>query len=307
MSVSDVGVTISLNKNQKNLAKKKKENRRAQLVSCAPAFRPTQSRETMWHDPGVVGIPDCVRTKLRYMMTSSATTTVGALFSYQFRGNSVFDPDLTGAGSQPTYFDNFANIYNSYVVLSSSLEVEFLNVNATSPVLVGFYPAYNTSVGSTALDCAAMRYAVSKTVMGTGNAVKVVLRSNMSTAQQFGIREEAVVDDDLYSAIVTTNPAAAQTWYWTLFAQTEVGTTTLNLPFRVSLVYDVKFFDPNVANLSATRRGPPAASPVNWFNGAAAAAAAVGASSTASCALPQSSAVAQSCSCCARTGEFTPK
>ena len=283
----------------------KKKNPRAQKVGCAPAFRPAQSRETVWHDPGVVGIPDRIRTKLRYQMSSSATTTLGALFSYQFRGNSVFDPDLTGGGSQPTYFDNFANIYNSYVVLSSHIEVEFMNVTSTSPVLVGMYPAYNTAVGTTALDCAAMRYAVSKSILGAGNAVKVVLMDNMSTAQQFGIREEAVVDDDLYSAVVTTNPAAAQTWYWTLFAQTEVGTTTLNVPFRVSLVYDVCFFDPNVANLSATRRG--------MHTGAAAAA-------TASAPTLPSSAVVQSavqlydgslrgCSCpnCARAGEVTPK
>ena len=241
-------------------------------------------------------------------MASSATTTTGALFSYQFRGNSVFDPDLTGAGAQPAYFDNFANIYTSYVVLSSSIEVEWLNVTTTNPVIVGLYPAYNTAIGSTALDCAAMRYAVSKTCMGAGNAVKARLVQAMSTAQQFGIREEAVVDDDLYSAIVTTNPAAAQTWYWTLFAQVEVGSTTLNLPFRVSLVYDVCFFDPAVVNLSAARRSAALeASQNGLFNGAAAAAVSSGSPPLSSCALSQSSAVAHGCSCCARAGEFTPK
>lgn len=226
--------------------------------SYNPAFKPRSQRETMWYDPSVIGIPDRIRTKLRYQMTTTATTTLGSLFTYQFRGNSVYDPDLTGAGAQPTYYDNMANMYNSYVVLSSRVWLEALNV-AAAPVLVGVFPAYNTSVGSTALDCAAMRYAVSKSLYGAGNAVKAVLTASQSTAQQFGVRPEAVVDDDGYSG-AAGNPSSAATWYWTVFAQNETGTTTLNLTLRMYIEYDVIFFDPVVMNLSAARHSVTPAS-----------------------------------------------
>jgi hypothetical protein len=78
----------------------------------------------------------------------------------------------------------------------------------------------------------------------------------MSTAQMFGIPESAVVCDDLYSAAVTTNPAAAQTWYWAIAQQNIANATTLGSLIRVRLEYDVKFFDPMNISLSATRRLP---------------------------------------------------
>jgi hypothetical protein len=190
-------------------------------------------------------------------METAPVTTLGSLFTYQFRGNSVFDPDLTGAGSQPSYFDNWANLYNSYVVLSSRIRIEVFGSTtgaSPAPVLAGVFPAYNTATPTTALDGAAMRYSKSvSTSSAGGNAYKALLTNAMSTAQQFGISDDAVVFDDLYSATVTANPAAAQTWYWTVFAQVQSGSTTLQMYLRISLEYDVKFFDPVVVNLSAKR------------------------------------------------------
>lgn len=263
-------------------------------------FHPQRSVERQWGGDGTVGIPDSIRTILRITGTLTPTTTLGSLYSYQFRGNSCYDPDFTGAGAQPTYFDNYANMYNSYVVLSSKLRLEIVGLTSgTNPVLVGCYPAYNTSLGTTALDCAAMRYAKSLSVLSSGNAVKATLSSSQSTAQQFGIPELAVVTDDLYSGTITTNPATAQTWFWTVFAQAETGTSTLSGVIRWTLDFDVKFFDPVVANLSATRRLQPQVA-----GGAAAAAAspALQSNSVAPARCPE-----YACRCALRTpGEFTP-
>jgi len=171
----------------------------------------------------------------------------------------VFDPNYTGAGAQPSYFDNWANMCNSYVVLSSRIKLEIMTSTAAAAgfVMTGVFPAYNTAVPTAAVDGSSMRYAKAVSTIAVGNAVKDKLDSSMSTAQMFGVRQQAVVDDDLYSAVVSTNPAAAQTWYWTIFCQVESGTATLSGTIRVVLEYDVKFFDPAVVNLSTTRRLTP--------------------------------------------------
>jgi hypothetical protein len=236
--------------------------------NSAPAFRPIAGvKERHWGGDGTVGVPDSVRVLLRYQTEFTPNTTLGGQFAYQFRGNSVFDPDYTGAGAQPSYFDNWANMYNSYVVLSSRIRIEVMGSTGgagPAPALSAVYPAYNTALSTTALDAAAMRYAVSCSTSSVGgNAYKKVLNNAMSTAQQFGISEDAVVEDDLYSATVTTNPAAAQQWYWTYVAQVESGTTTLAMFCRAMLEYDVKFFDPVVVNLSATRHVKPK-TPGEW-------------------------------------------
>ncbi len=253
MGVAHVGVTFSPNKSKKQKKSKKPDNPH-------PRFVPRSLPHRAWGNDGTVGCPDSVRLILRYGMLTTATTTLGSLYSYQFRGNSVFDPDLTGAGAQPNYFDNWANMYNSYTVLSSRIMVEVLNRTLTNPVSVGVFPAYNTALPASINDLVGMRYARQVSIMGTGNAVKARLTSQMSTSQMFGVPEIAVTADDLYSSVVSTNPAAAQTWYWTICAQVESGTTALDLQFRVILEYDVKFFDPAVVNLSVVRRDEPTTS-----------------------------------------------
>lgn len=57
---------------------------------------------------------------------NSLTTLNGAI--YQFRANSVYDPDYTGIGHQPMYFDNFASLYTKYRVLSSKITVTVCDI-----------------------------------------------------------------------------------------------------------------------------------------------------------------------------------
>lgn len=234
----------------------------------APFYKPKSVKEHHWGGDGTVGVPDSVRVRLVYNTLLAPATTLGSLYAYQFRGNSVFDPDYTSAGAQPIYYDQWSNMYTSYVVLSSHIRVEFVSLIAGSaPCLAGVFPAYNTSTGTAAIDCASNRYAKSLSTGSQGNAVRSVVSCNMSTAQMFGIDPVAVVTDDAYSG-AGGNPATAQTWFWTVFAQAESGTSTMSGNIRVQLEYDVKFFDPVVVNLSSTRRLTPKDS------GAAAAAAA---------------------------------
>ncbi len=222
--------------------------------SDTPIYKAPAVLRHHWGGDGTVGVPDSVRVILRYNEILTPSATLGSLYSYQFRGNSVFDPNYTGAGAQPTYYDNWANMYNSFVVLSSRIKVEFVSLAAgTAPCLAGVYPAYNTSVGTAAIDCASMRYAKALSTASQGSAIRTIIKSNMSTAQMFGIPESAVLADDAYSGSAG-NPASAQTWYWTVFLQAESGTSTTTGNVRISLEYDVKFFDPVVANLSVARR-----------------------------------------------------
>lgn len=51
--------------------------------------------------------------------SNAITSLNGAM--WQFRANSCYDPDYTGTGHQPMYFDNFATFYNRYRVLYSKI------------------------------------------------------------------------------------------------------------------------------------------------------------------------------------------
>lgn len=47
-----------------------------------------------------------------------------------FRMNSLFDPDLSGAGGTPTYANQLAEIYQSYLVDKIDVEAEFFSFNS---------------------------------------------------------------------------------------------------------------------------------------------------------------------------------
>jgi hypothetical protein len=248
MGVSDVGVTIPPNKKNQN------RQRRSTAPSKQPLFRPRKATQTFWGGDGTVVCPDSVRMTLPYEETLLPTTASAGLYLYQYRGNSVFDPNYTGTGGQPAGFDVWAQFYNEYVVLSSRMEVEVIGATSGTVEYVT-YPSYNTSAPSNSEDASARPYAERHIVAAVGNAVKSTLASSMSTAQLLGVREEAVIDDDAYGATTGTSPGANEVWYWNIVAQNINNSNTLADVVRVRILYDVMFHDRVQLNLSSTPRG----------------------------------------------------
>jgi len=227
-----------------------KSKGRANGLSVKPAFRPRGPRETSWGGDGAVVCADSVRVRLPYEAVLEPAATTGSLYLYQFRGNSVYDPDYTGAGGQAAGFDQWAAFFNEYTVISSSLEIEYISGQNYSVEVVTF-PSYNVTSPASSLDASARPYAERSLQTGNGNATHKILRSSMSTAQMMGVREEAILDDDQYGATVSTNPGSSAIWYWNIVAQNVSNTTTLNDCVRVHIIFDVLFHDRIQLSLSA--------------------------------------------------------
>jgi len=56
------------------------------------------------------------------ILTLAGATGVG---QYIFSCNGLYDPNITGTGSQPLYFDQLSAVYNHYTVLRSRIKVTF--------------------------------------------------------------------------------------------------------------------------------------------------------------------------------------
>lgn len=69
------------------------------------------------------------RTKrvLRYSTNISLVSSVGAVASYIFRANDLFDPDFTSTGHQPMGFDQMMVFYNHFAVERSRIACVFKN------------------------------------------------------------------------------------------------------------------------------------------------------------------------------------
>lgn len=70
---------------------------------------------------------------------SLTTPTVGGAGDYIFRINSIFDPNFTGGGHQPSMHDQMANIFERYTVYAAEYKVIFSNSSASNRQAVGVY------------------------------------------------------------------------------------------------------------------------------------------------------------------------
>jgi len=69
---------------------------------------------------------------MRYVTNVSINSATGNVASHAFRANSIYDPDSTGVGHQPSFYDQCAAIWNHYRVVRSHIKASFVNNGAAA-------------------------------------------------------------------------------------------------------------------------------------------------------------------------------
>lgn len=114
---------------RRGTSKRSAQRRNAEPMPVVP--RIATGNRTMF------GFPPRLLTKLRYADTFNVTSLSGSLAKWVLSMNGIYDPDITGTGHQPLYYDTYASIYNHYSVVSSKLTVSFANMYASTAAEVG--------------------------------------------------------------------------------------------------------------------------------------------------------------------------
>lgn len=72
------------------------------------------------------GLPKKIMCKHKYQETVSITIPIGVVIQrYIFSANGMYDPNITGTGHQPLYFDQLSALYDHYCVIGSKIRVLF--------------------------------------------------------------------------------------------------------------------------------------------------------------------------------------
>ena len=85
--------------------------------------------------------------RLRYVENITFNPTAGTISINVFRANSVFDPNSTGGGHQPSNFDRWAENYDRYTVFGSKCTVQPFQT-AASGVVPGLIVLHVSEDGS---------------------------------------------------------------------------------------------------------------------------------------------------------------
>ena len=107
------------------------------------------------------GVPNSINVRLRYSDVITLTSTAGSLSKHVFRSNSLFDPDFTGVGHQPMYYDQLGALYS--ITLYSGQRSEYYSArlrmllrqhsrvvhlrSAFCPILMGTTSSTATTLG----------------------------------------------------------------------------------------------------------------------------------------------------------------
>lgn len=78
------------------------------------------------------GLPQKVMVKHKYVQSVNEAVGAGALQSYAFRANGMYQPTVsTLAGShQPMYFDQYSALYNHYCVIGAKVTFKITHITA---------------------------------------------------------------------------------------------------------------------------------------------------------------------------------
>lgn len=186
------------------------------------------------------GVPDCLFVKLRYQETFTPSV-ITAFDVNQWRGNSLFDPNFTGTGAQPNYFDNYAGIYAAYTVYGSKIRVRAISSSVTTGILLTVVPERVTSISAFSYDSqCGLPYAKSA-ICGTIEAQRITLKSYMATNKIYGLPKSSITaNNEEFGALVGANPLAQ--WFWTVTAISDNQTSIIDYTISTMLTYYVRFW-----------------------------------------------------------------
>lgn len=187
----------------------------------------------------VSGMPKVRRARLRYADQIDLTSTAGSIDVFKMRANSVFDPNESGVGHQPMGFDQWALLYNHYVVVGAKISIAALASGSVTSAVCGVYLADDSSVPYSVPE----GYIESKkgpyrNINIQRNAVKMT--SNFSAKKFFNITDikDNVVRIGADVGSNPTEPAVFHLWY-----HDYQGSTTTQT-FQITVDYIVEFSEP---------------------------------------------------------------
>lgn len=198
------------------------------------------------------GFPDSVQVKLRYVSFIRLDPAPANPAQHLFRCISVFDPDYTGVGHQPMYFDQWAGIYTKYTVKGAKASMKWMpGTGATLNTLSGLWGIY-TSTGSAGInvftDTTGILEANNTTNMrmaglissgATNPTPQSTVNSYFSTKKFFGITNPN--DGNAYSSDTSGNPN--QEAYFCCYYADINGNDPEAQEFYVQIDYIIEFRD----------------------------------------------------------------
>lgn len=210
-------------------------------LSSRGAVRLANQRKT-------TGISPYHYATLVYPVAFTSSSATGGAWYWQFRLNSLFDPDFTGGGTQPTTFDQWMALYDRYRVLACTVDLTLSDATWNNPA-VSFAPSVDSTPTLTYAGIGGMRDAAFGAILPQGAAH---VKRTYLMKDVFGLDEEAMMSELNLSG--SSGTSAASVAYGTIASFHYSSTPAVTL--FGSLRFAVRFESPHANNVSLARAQP---------------------------------------------------
>jgi len=195
-----------------------------------------------------MAFPDRQKTRLTYVDNARLTNGVNTFAVQSWNMNNVFDPDVTGAGHQPRFFDTYASIYARYIVTGVRVRV-CVRQRAAHGLGVVFIPANGAPTLNPAAFPQEYRRA-SEVRITSSNQPPVQFDVHVDPAAVAGVHRTAYMADDRFQAGVASGPTEVIQGHF--FVYNLDGATAVDAEYSCTLEYEVEFYDLAVPGPSLT-------------------------------------------------------
>lgn len=167
---------------------------------------------------GMVSNPFPAKTFTTLTYTASKYMTAGVagtVANQQYCFNDIYDPDYTGAGQQPKYYDTLlgatggAAPYRTFKVHAAKIKVTFFSYTGSTVSDVVAYVGLQTTTGTSMVpqdmeDIMTTPYITSRAQGQTQNSRPITLKKFIKVKKLYGI---SYLDDDKYSGSYNASPS----------------------------------------------------------------------------------------------------
>jgi len=185
-------------------------------------------------------MPSFIPDKIKINMIYTGGRTFTGTSQYQFSGNNIYDPNITGGGNWPLYYDFWKQTYQRYYVVKTTLMANLRIDSVTSACgIFGIHPTADPSIDYSLITGGINRFRALPLVnyrnLGSGDDQKYRLKSSITTRKffQFDFPIAQLTSD------VDNGPFSEITWDVVCLQST---TGVLEVRAEIKIIYQVVFY-----------------------------------------------------------------
>jgi len=168
-----------------------------------------------------LGFPKKMLMTHKYVSTIPLSSPVGALINYNFTANGMYDPDLTGGGHQPMYFDQMSALYNHYVVIGSKIRVTV--PSSDNDYMIGVYNNDDTALVVSSWTALNEQSLATSKMVPTKATYPTIVQNKWSAKKYFG---GSIMSNTDLQGTPTSNPTEATIYNVFMQSVSQVSTVS---------------------------------------------------------------------------------